>query len=374
MDPLTKRCKLAVVVLLLVLCVLTVPRTKGQTSLEPMQVAEHHVAGLNSNMPYVAGFQVAVDNLTVREYANATEVTVSFPSANTTLWPSDSWLGGGMFVQDQDHVYRNVDYGFYMMLVLDASGNMFIDLGLHQTEEQTLPLQTCMSTLVYAYTWQIEGINTSTPVTLIQSWNTNKSVNYSISVSGQQEELINVNVLSKPNCQHMIPTFYTGNVVLDQFPYSRYINYFQFGIMSSQPIDNPGWTVEVDKPTMRLNNNWILVNKAWSLEGDHSYLDHDLMWGGAPYKGIKIQCYQHPLPNPYELLFSFNGTSSTTGKVLWDVSGTSNNAILPFSIEGQALTESSRRFLPVIIIALGTATLLPFLFARKRRTLATATK
>jgi hypothetical protein len=325
-------------------------------------------------MPYVAGFQVAVDNLTVREHANATEVTVSFPSANTTFWPSGSWLGGGMFVQGQDTVYRNVDYGFYMMLVLDASGNMFIDLGLHQTEEQTLPIQTCMSTLVYAYTWQIEGINTSTPVTLIQSWNNSESVNYSISVSGQQEELIDVNVLSMPNCQHMIPTFYTGNVVLDAFPYTRYINYFQFGIISSQPIDNPSWTVDVDKPTMLVKNSWILVNKAWSLEGDHSYLDHDLMWGGALYKGIKIQCYQHPLQNPYELLFSFNGTSSTTGKVLWDVSGTGNNAIPPFSIEGQALTESSRRFLPVIIIALGTAMLLPFLFARKRRTLAAAIK
>jgi hypothetical protein len=304
-------------------------------------------------MPYVAGFQVVSDNLTVREHANATEVTVSFPSTNTTLWPLNSWLGGGMFVQGQDKVYRNVDYGFYMMLVLDASGNMFIDLGLHQTEEQTLPVQTCMSTLVYAYTWQIEGINTSTPVTLIQSWNTDESVYYSVSVSGRQIELTSVNILRMPNCQNMIPIFYTGNVVLDQFPFSRYINYFQFGIISNQPIKNPNWTVNIDEPTRRVNNNWILVDKAWSLEGDHSYLDHDLMWGGAPYEGIKIQYYQHPLQTPYEILFSYNGTSSTTGRVLWDISGTSKNAIPPFTTESQALTQLSRRFLPVIIIALG---------------------
>jgi hypothetical protein len=374
MGTLTRRCKLAVAILFLVLGALTVPRTKGLTSVELSPAAEHHVAGLNSNMPYVAGFQVIADSLTVREHANATEVTVSFPSTNTTLWPSDSWLGGGMFVQGQDKAYHNVDYGFYMMLVLDASGNLFIDLGLHQTEEETLPIQTCMSTLVYAYTWQIGGINKSTPVTLIQSWDTNGSVNYSISVSGQEEELIDVNVLGMPNCQNMIPTFYTGNVIDDPFPFSRYISYFQFGVISNQAITNPYWTVDVEKPGMLRTTGWVLVDKAWLLEGDHSYLDHDLMWGGAPYAGVEIQYYQHPLQNPYEIIFSYSGTASTTGRVLWNVLSTSSNTTAVFTSQNEALTELSRRFLPVIIIALGAAIILPFLFAKSRRKPAAAIK
>jgi hypothetical protein len=373
-GTLTKRCKLAVVILLFVLGALTVPRTKGFISLELSPVAEHHVAGLNSNMPYAAGFYVIADNLTVREQVNATAVTVSFPSTNTTLWQSDSWLGGGMFVQGQDKAYRNVDYGFYMMLVLDASGKLFIDLGLHQTEEATLPIQTCMFTLVYAYTWQIGGINKSTPITLIQSWDTNGSLNYSISISGQEEELIDVNVIRMPNCQNMIQTFYAGNVIDDPFPFSRYISYFQFGVISNQAITNPYWSVNVEKPAMLRTTGWVLVDKAWSLEGDHSYLDHDLMWGGAPYAGVELHYYQHPLQNPYEIVFSYSGTRSTAGRVLWDVSSTNSNATVSFTSQNQALTELSRQFFPIIIIALGAAILLPFLFARHRRKLMAAIK
>jgi hypothetical protein len=93
------------------------------------------------------------------------------------------------------------------------------------------------------------------------------------------------------------------------------------------------------------------------------------MWGGAVYNGVGIQYYQHPLQNPYELIFSYNGTALTTGRVLWDVSSTSNNATVPFSFQSQALTELSRRLLPVILIVLGTAFLLSFLFARRKRKL-----
>jgi hypothetical protein len=144
--------KFALVILFFVLGALIVPRTKGFNSIDLSPIVEHHVAKLNSNMPYIAGFQVIADDLSLREHVNATAVMVSFPPIDTKLWPSGSWLGGGMFVQGQDSLYHNVDYGFYVILVLDASGRLFIDLGLHQTEEATLPIQSCMSTLIYAYT------------------------------------------------------------------------------------------------------------------------------------------------------------------------------------------------------------------------------
>jgi hypothetical protein len=371
---LLRRCGVALIVLLFVFGVLAVPGTRAISSLGLNPMAEHHVAGLNSNMPYVAGFQVDADNLSLRENVNATEVTVSFPSTDTNLWPSGSWLGGGMFVQAQDHLYRNVDYGFYMMLVVDASGGLFVDLGLHQTEEATLPIQSCMSTLVYAYTWQIEGIELSMPITLIQSWGNGGFVNYSINVSGHEEGLIDVNVLGMPNCKNMIPKFYAGNAIVDTFPFSRYVNYFQFGIISSQAITNPYWSVDVKEPAMLRKTGWVLVDKAWLLEGDHSYLDHDLMWGGAPYTGAEIRYYQHPLQNPYEIVFSYTGIASTAGEVLWDVPSTSNNATVPFMTEGQTLTELSRHILPVIMIILVAVMFLPFLLARRRRKLIVTNK
>jgi hypothetical protein len=105
-----------------------------------------------------------------------------------------------MFVQGQDTHFRNVDYGFYMMLVLDASGRLFVDVGLHQTEEATAPIQTCRSNLVYAYTWQITGINTSTPVTLLQRWDNNATVHYSLSALDHNQTLLAQHVPSQPNC------------------------------------------------------------------------------------------------------------------------------------------------------------------------------
>lgn len=363
---LLRRCGLAVAILMLIVSSLAVSQVEGFDLSELNPTSEHHVARLNSNMPYVAGFHVIADDLSLRETVNATAVTISFPSTEPEFLPSGCWLGGGMFVQAQDHVFRNVDYGFYMMLVLDASGKLFIDLGLHQTEEATLPIQTSTSSLVYSYTWQIVGIDRSTPLTLLQSWNNNSFVDYSISVSGHEETLIAVNVIGMPNCQNMIPRFYAGNVIIDPFPYSRYINYFQFGIISSQAITDTHWQVDVKEPEMLRQTGWTLVDKAWSLQGDHSYLDHDLMWGGAAYAGVDVQYYEHPLQDPHEIIFYYSGHTLTPGRVLWDVSGI-NIATMHFASESQALTALARRFLPVIATVLGTASLLPFLLARRWR-------
>lgn len=317
-------------------------------------------------MPYVAGFDVMADNLTRDENVGATAVTVSFPPIEPELLPSGSWLGGGMFVQDQDHMFNFVDYGFYMMLVLDASGKLFVDLGMHQTEEATVPIQMAMSSLVYAYTWQLTGVDRSTPVTLLQSWDINGSVDYSISVSGQDENLITVNVVGMLNCQNIIHAFYAGNVVLNPFPFSRYVNYFQFGIISNQAISNTHWQVDVKEPKKLRQTGWTLVDKAWSTQGDHSYLDYSLMWGGATYPGVDAQYY--PLQNPYDIIFSYDGHTLPSGTVLWNVSATTDSIITYSASDSQALTALAQRFLPAITTVLGLAIFLSFLSARRRRT------
>jgi len=307
---------------------------------------------------------VIADDLSLRETVNATEVTVSFPSTQPELFPPGCWLGAGMFVQAQDHMFRNVDYGFYMMLVLDASGRLFVDLGLHQTEEETAPLQYPMSSLVYSYTWQISGISGSTPITLLQYWNSDGFVDYSLSFSGKTETLTSVNVTNMPNCQNIIPKFYAGNVVIDPFPFSRYINYFQFGIISNQPITNSHWQVDLKEPKMLRQTGWALVDKAWSLQGDHSYLDHDLMWGGTTYPGVEAQYYEHPLQNPYEIIFSYNNKTMASGKVLWDFPSNDNNTEVSFASESQDVTMLARRFLLILLTALGATLVLPFLLAK----------
>jgi hypothetical protein len=346
---------------------LIVSPTKGYDSFRLSPVTENHVAKLNSNMPYLAGFHVNANDLSLREQVNATAVTISFPSTDSEFFPSGSWLGGGMFVQAQDHVFINVDYGFYMMFVLDAAGRLFIDLGLHQTEEATAPNHACRSNIVYAYTWQITGIDSSTPVTLLQNWNNNGSVSYSVSALGQNRTLTTVNVVSMPNCQNIIKKFYAGNVVINAFPFSLYINYFQFGIISSQTLADPHWQVDVKEPKILRPSGWVSIDKAWLLEGDHSYLDSSLMWGGATYAGADVQYYHHPLQKPYEIIFYYDGQTLTPGKILWDVSSTSNSTTALYVGQNQSFTILARRALPIIITLFGLSFLAAFLLARRRR-------
>jgi len=338
----------------------------GAPALVPVnEQNEHHVVELNSKMPYIAGFHVNADDLSQRENVNATAVTVSFASTEPFYFPPDSWLGCGMFVQAQDHFFHNVDYGFYMMLVLNSSGSLFVDAGLHQTEEETLPIQTANSSLVYSYTWLIKNVDISTPIKLSQTWLNSNSVRYSISVSGFELVLGDCNVVAMPNCKNIIPKFYVGNVVIDQFPFSRYINYFQFGIVSNKVINDAHWQADIQNPMMLRNKGWAYVEKAWLLEGDHSFLDHDLMWGGTVYPGITVRPYLQQSQSLYEMTFRYTGNESANNMTIWNVPS-SGNAQAGYGTENQDLTVASRRLLPIIAVLLGGTMLIPFLLIRRK--------
>jgi hypothetical protein len=118
---------------------------------------------------------------------------------------------------------------------------------------------------------------------------------------------------------------------------------------------------------MLRQTGWALVDKAWSLQGDHSYLDHDLMWGGATYPGADAQYYKYPLQNPYKLIFSYDNNTLASGKVLWDLSSMNTSTVEPFAFESQDLTILARRFLPIVLTALGVTLVLPFLLAKRMK-------
>jgi hypothetical protein len=91
------------------------------------------------------------------------------------------------------------------------------------------------------------------------------------------------------------------------------------------------------------------------------------MWGGATYLGVDAQYYAHPLQNPYEIIFSYNNNTLPSGKVLWDFPSIDNSIVMPFAFESQDLTMLARRFLPIILTALGATVVLPFLLAKRIR-------
>lgn len=288
-------------------------------SLTLTQVENNHIAELNSDQPYVAGYDVITPDLHTMKPVSAVTIMISFPSTEPTYFPPDSWLGGGLFVQDQDSRFGFVDYGFYIMLVLDAAGDLFLDVGFHQTRESTAPMQGPTAELLYAYTWLISGIGPSTPVTLGAGWDSDGFVHYSLLANGFNVTLPPINVAGLPNCENIHRQFWSGDWKPGAFPFSHYVHYFQFGVVSSEIIANGKWAVKLSNPMLmkKPEGEWRPVETAWSTQGDISYIDWDWMWGGAPHTGVSAKYYKNPFENPYEVIFFYNGETLPTGTVLW---------------------------------------------------------
>ncbi len=313
----------------------------------------HHIAQLNSNQPYVAGYHVDAPDLYTRERVDATAITVSFPSVDVSRFPPDSWLGVGMFVQGQDSELGFVDYGYYTMLVIDSLGNLFVDIGLHQTREATAPLHMPTEELVYAYTWQLSGIDPTMPVTLAAVWDSDWYLHYSFSIASLNTTLLSVKVASLPNCESVISKFYVGTVVAGGgFPLGHYVYYFQFGVISNRIIADSGWAAYLKEPRMLRKAGWDLVETAYTIQGDIAYLDQDWMWGGAVYDGVYAEFHQSSLSNPYEVIFSYIGRTLPSGTILWDTGKTGDIMMIPPAVLKQPLSLES-----AIVVSLEVVTL-----------------
>lgn len=322
----------------------------------------HHIAELNSNQPYVAGYHVNTQDLYSRERVQATAITVSFPSTDSSSLPGNSWLGAGMFVQGQDSVIINVDYAFYTMLVLENSGDLYLDAGLHQTRESTAPLQLPTSELLYAQTWHISGIDPATPITLLARWDAEGFVHYSLITSENNITVSSINVADLPDCDSIIRQFYAGTATnSNAFPFGHYVYYFQFGTISSQSMASEHWSAKLEDPKILRKTGWNLVDTALTTQGDISYLDSDWMWGGAPCPGVAAQSPQNPLENPYEVTFFYNGHTLPAGTILWQTAG--QDLEVPVAISWQQLGQA----LAPIVAVTAISTLFPRLLKLKKK-------
>lgn len=285
----------------------------------------HHVAGINSGQPYVGGFQVLSDDFRAYGTIDGTEVTVAFLSTNPAAFPPKSWLGAGMFLQAQDHKYLFIDYGFYVMVVLDSDSNIFVDIGLYQTMEGSLPVHQPDARLVYTYTWKLTDSDPAMPIKLTAEWDAEGFLHYYVNAAGNEFLLTSIKPQAFTDCENMIPHFYGGNVIGEQFPLGRYVDFFQFGITGSEAIANNQWKVLLKDPMFLKQRKWISVENAWSIQGDISYLDQDARWGGRRYDGVNGQYPMSSQSSPHEVIFFYSGQTLSPGIVLWDAISRNSN-------------------------------------------------
>jgi hypothetical protein len=332
---------------------------------------KHHIAGLNSNQPYVAGYHVETPDLYTRERVDATSITVSFPASDVSHFPSDSWLGAGMFVQGQDSKLGFVDYAYYTMLVIDSLGNLFVDIGLHQTRESTAPLQMPTEELVYAHTWQVFGLDPTVPITLTASWDSNDYLHYSYSAVGTNTTLFSIKVASLPNCESAINKFYAGTAVAGSgFPLGHFVHYFQFGVISNKIVDDAHWSARLTEPRILRKTGWKQVETALTIQGDISYLDQDWMWGGAPYLGVQADYSGEP----YTAVFSYTGQTLSSGTILWDNKKASEVAMVPPNVLNQPFRLESGIIAFVEVAAMVSVAIGAFYDIRLRRKRTSATE
>lgn len=320
-----------------------------------------HVAELNSNQPYVAGYDAITPDLGTMKPISAITINVNFMDTDPKYFPSDGWLGAGLFVQDQDSHFLHVDYGFYTMLVLDSAGDLFLDIGFHQTRESSAPFQGGTEDLLYAYAWKISGINYTTTVTLGTGWDSEDFVHYWVFANGFNVTLPPINVPALPNCANIHRQFWSGNMRAGAIPFGHYVYYVQFGVISPTIIADNHWSVKLSNPQLlkKLQKEWRSIDLAVSTQGDICYLDWDWMWGGKPYYGVSAQYYKNPFENPYEVVFFYNGQTLPPGTVLWQYasSKSNNTATVQSTFSNQIFGVKWARYLSLeVAVAIGTVT------------------
>jgi hypothetical protein len=114
---------------------------------------------------------------------------------------------------------------------------------------------------------------------------------------------------------------------------SRYVNYFQFGITSSSLMANNHWAALLQEPRTLTSGNWSLVDTAWSVQGDRSYIDQDWKWGGEPYIDVAAQYEMNSGQSSDRVLFFHNDQTLSTGTVLWQPVNVNTSALTDLALQ-----------------------------------------
>lgn len=271
--------------------------------------------------PYVGGYMNIMDSNPTYFTVQKVRITVSFPSTpNPSVIGPNNWLAAGMFLQGQDSVANYTDYGFYTVLVLDNAGGLYLDVGVWTDGENPIPPEHLWAITDFLRTWQITGVDRSSPITLTMYWDTapSKKVIYWYATIGGQDYYPQFNSFDmgavRPN---VIKGFYVGESTVGQYwywPWFWWAYYFQFGIMSPQYITQSGWQARLAHPQYFNNNVWNEVEQAWSVEGHSSQFDAAWTWGGADYSGV-FTSIDSILP---VVTFFYNGSTLGDDRVLWE--------------------------------------------------------
>jgi len=234
------------------------------------------VYGLPAYRPYIAGYY---DSLQYR--ICCLEVGVSFTNVDTSRIGPGNYLMAGIGVQSPNCCVDGWDLGWRADAYILGDGQIFVsadtwgtcdgnaNCGGHFWQNPRYHSQTVLSLP-----------DPSTPIHLRMMWE-----------SGIVNWYYNYTGIPWQKYGSFTPDFREGRyfdigVVLGgrgNPPYQDAF-FYQFGVSSKVPVS--GWTVRLLYPSFMYQGVWRLMEKARTIQGDHSYWKANYRWGGYPYLGV----------------------------------------------------------------------------------------
>lgn len=261
---------------------------------------------------YAAGWMEPLSTESEHWYVNGTRVTISFPNTpDPSAIGLGNWVAAGMFVEGMDghgDFPTSRDWGYYAVLVLYYTGDLYLDVGMYRLEEWTGGRSD-----ILVRTWHIGGVDHSTPITLTSMWLNGQYIDWFTTINQVDYDPPN-SIFDMSGQDDPQPNFTVGvhdlGSIAEWTTYHK-CYYFQFGITSLYPLIQAGWRAKLSRPSYNENNEWYLVQKALSIGGENAFLDAVWKWGGVNYQGVSAYS------RPYEVTFYYSGDPIPDNIYLW---------------------------------------------------------
>jgi hypothetical protein len=217
-------------------------------------------------------------------HAEGAGVTVSFGRTNASSIQADNFLSGGIGIHAAGCCVDGIDYAYRFDIYLFHGGEeSLVASGWEACDDNAACGGHSWKALIYLHSAPFAQEREDQNVTLRVQWE-NRSVVWSYSSPGAGSS--DFASFAAPPAEN--PTFNTGLIPGGSLSGMQPASYFfQFGMMSRYPVGGPGWSVQLDCPSLLINGSWNCVSHAKTLGGQESYWKVIWRWGESyPDVGI----------------------------------------------------------------------------------------
>ncbi len=267
--------------------------------------------------PYAIGVPVYVGafmNATAG-HANGAGVEVTFAGTNASSIQPDNFLSAGIGIHAAGCCVDGIDYSYRFDLYLFHDGNESLVASAWEVCDDNAACG--------GHSWKVLIFQKSQPllspelggdVHLRMEWVQGPSGPHVLWEVSWAHTLppgafVNFTEFSPPKAEN--PNFNTGVLPGGTLgPAQSGSYFFQFGVMSSYPIDHGGWAVQLNCPEV-LTEAWACVSHAETLAGDQSYWKVFWRWG-EDYPNVSVTS-----EGGQGIGFAYSSTSAQSFDRLW---------------------------------------------------------